>query len=157
MTSCTSPQNLCDHPLTGLLLERQFEKILLKHGWEKISNLEWLIVHRERRSFLSEYVDDINRAGKKQNIDPMWKVLNKDSDMGERTSFPWSWKLGVHSTTMWNKQRYCGQVQNHVRIANFRWGDRETTIPSKSSYFFMVLGHGWSCKEVCGMILWVGE
>ena len=28
------------------------------------------------------YVDDIKLAGKKQNIDPMWKVLNKEVDLG---------------------------------------------------------------------------
>ena len=33
------------------------------------------------------YVDDIKLAGKKQNIDPMWKVLNKEVDLGEPTSF----------------------------------------------------------------------
>ena len=26
-------------------------------------------------------------AGKKQNLDPMWKVLNKEVDLGEPTSF----------------------------------------------------------------------
>ena len=54
--------------------------------------------------------------------------------------------LGLHSKTM------C-----HVRIANFSGENRKITIPSKSSYFFMVLWYGWSCKEVCGTILWVGE
>ena len=33
-------RNLYGHPLAGLLWERQFEKILLKHGWEKIPNWE---------------------------------------------------------------------------------------------------------------------
>ena len=33
------------------------------------------------------YVDDINLTGKKQNLDPMWKVLNKEVDLGEPTSF----------------------------------------------------------------------
>ena len=33
------------------------------------------------------FVDDIKLAGKKHNIDPMWKVLNKEVDLGERTSF----------------------------------------------------------------------
>ena len=37
--------------------------------------------------FLSVYVDDIKFAGKKQNLDPMWKVLNKEVDLGEPTSF----------------------------------------------------------------------
>ena len=33
------------------------------------------------------YVDDINLAGKKQNLDPIWKVLNEEVDLGEPTSF----------------------------------------------------------------------
>ena len=49
------------------------------------------------------------------------------------------------------------QLQNHVWSANFCGEIREITIPSKSSYFFMVLWHGWSCKEVCGTTLWVGK
>ena len=80
-------RNLYGHPLAGLLWERQFEKILLKHGWEKVSNWECLSVHGEKVLFLSVYVDDIKLAGKKQNIDPMWKVLNKEVDLGEPTSF----------------------------------------------------------------------
>ena len=46
-----------------------------------------LIRHREKGLFLSVYVDDITLAGKKQNIDPMWKVRNKEVDLGEPTSF----------------------------------------------------------------------
>ena len=69
-------RNLYGHPLAGLLLERQFEKILLQHGWENVSNWECLLVHRGKGLFLSVYVDDIKLAGKKQDIDPMWKVLN---------------------------------------------------------------------------------
>ena len=80
-------RNLYGHPLAGLLWERQFEKILLKHGWEKIPNWECLFVHREKGLFLSVYVDDIKLAGKKQNLDPMWKVLNKEVDLGDPTSF----------------------------------------------------------------------
>ena len=41
-------RNLYGHPLAGLLWERQFEKILLKHGWEKVYNWECLFVHREK-------------------------------------------------------------------------------------------------------------
>ena len=32
-------------------------------------------------------MDDIKLAGKKQHIDPMWKVLHKEVDLGEPTSF----------------------------------------------------------------------
>ena len=67
--------------------KRQFEKILLQHGWEKVSNWECLFVHRPKGLFLSVYVDDIKLAGKKQNINPMWKVLSKEVDLGEPTSF----------------------------------------------------------------------
>ena len=44
-------------------------------------------MHRQKGLFLSVYVDDIKLAGKKQNIDPMWKVLNTEVDLGEPTSF----------------------------------------------------------------------
>ena len=50
------------------------------------SKLECLFV-RGKGLFLSVYVDDIKLAGKKQNVDPMWKVLNKEVDLGEPTSF----------------------------------------------------------------------
>ena len=80
-------RNLYGHPLAGLLWERQIEKILLQHGWEKVSNWECLFVHREKGLFLSVNVDDIKFSGKKQNIDPMCKVLNKEVDLGEPTSF----------------------------------------------------------------------
>ena len=40
-----------------------------------------------KKIFLSVYVDDIKLAGKKQNLDPMWKVLKKEVDLGEPTSF----------------------------------------------------------------------
>ena len=80
-------RNLYGHPLARLLWERQFEKFLLKHGWEKVPNWECLFVHHEKGLFLSPYVDDIKLAGKKQKIDPMWKVLNKEVDLGEPTSF----------------------------------------------------------------------
>ena len=33
------------------------------------------------------YVEDTKLAGKKQNLDPMWNLLNKEVDLGEPTSF----------------------------------------------------------------------
>ena len=35
-------------------------------------------MHREKGLFLSVYVDDIKLAGRKQNTDPMWNVLNEE-------------------------------------------------------------------------------
>ena len=40
-----------------------------------------------KRIILFVYLDDIKLAGKKRNIDPMWKVLNKEIGLGEPTSF----------------------------------------------------------------------
>ena len=84
------------------------------------------------------YVDDIKLAGKKQNLDPMWKLL-KEVDLGEPTSFLDHVYLGC-------TQRQCeiskDTVENYrtmfeSRISAVR--SRENTIPSKSSYFFMIL------------------
>ena len=80
-------RNLYGHLLAGLLWERQFETIPLQHGWEKVLNWECLFVHSEKGLFLSVYVDAMKLAGKKQNIDPMWKLLNKEVDLGEPKSF----------------------------------------------------------------------
>ena len=82
-------RNLYGHPLAGLLWERQFEKILLQHGWEKVSKWECLFVHRQKELFLSVHVDDIKFAGKKQNIDPMWKCTQQRSRFGRTNIFPW--------------------------------------------------------------------
>ena len=65
--------------------------------------------------------------GKKHNVDPMWKIL-KEVDLGEPTSFLDHVYLGC-TKKMRNKQRYCGQLQNHVRIANFRRGVEKLPFP----------------------------
>ena len=51
----------------------------------QIGNVSLYIV--KKGLFLSVYVDDIKLAGKKQNLDTMWKLLNKEVDLGEPTSF----------------------------------------------------------------------
>ena len=71
-------------------------------------------VHREKGLFLSVYVDDIKLAGKKQNIDPMWKVLNKEVDLGEPTSFLDHVYLGCTQRQCEISKGYCGQLQSHV-------------------------------------------
>ena len=63
----------------------------------------------------------------------------------------------MYSKTMWNKQKYCWQLQSHVWITNFSEENCKTTIFGKSSYFFVVLRFGGSCQEMGGTILWVGK
>ena len=130
-------RNLYGHPLAGLLWERQFEKILLKHGWEKIPNCECLFVHRGKGLFLSVYVDDIKLAGKKHNLDPMWKVLNKEVDLGEPTSFLDHVYLGC-------TQRKCeiskDFVDNYRTMFESRISagvNRKASMLGKSEYLFV--------------------
>ena len=52
----------------------------------KSSKLGMPIRTPRKELFLSVYVDCIKLAGKRQNIDPMWKVLMRDADLGEPTS-----------------------------------------------------------------------
>ena len=60
------------------------------------------------------YVDDIGLAGEEQYSDPMWKVLNKEVDLGEPTSFLDHVYLGCTQRESENVQGYCGQLQHHV-------------------------------------------
>ena len=124
-------RNLYGHPFARLLLERQFEKILLKHGWEKNPNWECLFVHRDKGLILSVYVDDIKLAEKKQNLDPMWKMLMKDVDLGVLTSF---------------------LLQKYVWIQDFCWSYRKLSVSEKSganisSWFYDMEGHAKKCVE----------
>ena len=134
-------RNLYGHPLAGLLWERQLEKILLKHGWAKIPNWECLFVHREKKdySYLCMWMTQKKIGWEETNLDPMWKLLNKEVDLGEPTSFLDHVYLGC-------TQRQCeiskDIVDNYKTMFESRISaerSREITIPSKSSYFFMVL------------------
>ena len=82
----------------------------MKHGWEKVPNLECLFVHREKGLFLSVFVDDIKLAGKKQNIDPMWELLKKEVDLGEPTYF-------LDNVHMGCTQRQC-QISKNLRVSS---------------------------------------
>ena len=46
-----------------------------------------LIRTPRKGAILVLYVDEINLAGKKQNIDPTWQILMEDVDVDEPTSF----------------------------------------------------------------------
>ena len=150
-------RNLYCHPLAGLLRERQFEKILLQLGWEKVSNWECLFVHRQEGLFLSVCVDDIKLTGKKQNIDPMWKVLNKEVDLGEPTSFLDHVHLGCTQSQFEISKDIVHSYRAIIWIANFRGRNRKTSILWKYSYLLVVFRQGRTCQEMSGTILWVGK
>ena len=150
-------RNLYGHPLAGLLWERQFEKILLKHDWEKSSTLGMLIRTPSKRVILICVCGRHQIGWKETKQWPNVESTYERSRFGRTNIFPWSCIRGMHSKTMWNKQRYCGQLQSHVWIANFRGGNRKASTLWEFSYFFMVLWYGRSCEEMCGAILWVSK
>ena len=146
-------RNLFGHPLARLLWERQFEKILLKHGWVKIPNWECLFVHRQNGLFLSVCVDDIKLTGKKQNLDPMSKLLNKEVELGDPTS-------SLDHVYFGCTQRQCeiskNTVDNYRTMIESRIsaaGVEKLPLPQNLRISSRSYGHGWSCKEVCGTIL----
>ena len=119
---------------------------------KKYPNWECLFVHREKGLFLSVYVDDIKLAGKKQNIDPMWKLLNKEVDLGEPTSFLDHVYLGC-------TEREC-QISKDI-VDNYRsmfesWisaggkeklPDSEKSEANVSSWSHDMEGHAKKCVE----------
>ena len=96
------------------------------------------------------YVDDIKLAGKKQNLDPMWKVLNKEVDLGEPTSFLDHVYLGC-------TQRQC-EISKEI-VDNYRTmfesrisaGGTEKRPYSEnfciSSWSYDMAGHAKKCVE----------
>ena len=143
-------RNLYGHPLAGLLWKKAIEKVLLEHGWEKVSNWECLFVHRQKGLFLCVYVDDIKLAGKKQNFDPMWKLLNKEVDLGEPTSFLDHENLGC-------TQRQCqtrkDTVDNYRTMFESRisaGGAEKLPFPQNlriSLWSYDMVGHAKKCVE----------
>ena len=138
------------HPLAGLLWERQFEKIYWRYGWEKVSNC----TVEKKVVLICECVDDIKLAGKKQNMDPMWKVLNKEVDFGEPTSFLDHVHLGCTQRQGEISKGGCWQLQNHVLNA----GATEKLPCSEnlciSSWCHDMEGHA---KKCVGTILWFSK
>ena len=95
-------------------------------------------------------MDEIKLAGKKQNIDPMWKVLNKEGDLGERTSFLDHVYLGC-------TQRQCEVSQDIVDKYRTMFESRisagateklpRSENPSISSWSYVMEGHAKKCVE----------
>ena len=93
---------------------------------------------------------DIKLAGKKQNIDPMWKVLNKEVELGEPTSFLDHVYLGC-------TQRPC--EKNKDIVDNYRTmfesrispvGTAKLPFPQNlriSSWSYEMEGHAKKCVE----------
>ena len=96
------------------------------------------------------HVDDIKLAGKKQNIDPMWKVLNKEVDLGDPTSF-------LDHENLACTQRQC-EISKDI-VDNYRAmfesriaAERTEKLPYSenfriSSWSYDMVGHAKKCVE----------
>ena len=85
--------------------ERQFEKLLFRARLGNSSKFGMLLYKSRNMFFLFVQADDVKFVGKKRNIDPMWKVLKREVDLAEPTSFL-DHVYGLHSTGMRHQQRY---------------------------------------------------
>ena len=95
-------------------------------------------------------MDDIKLAGKKQNINPMWKLLNKEVDLGEPTSFLDHENLGC-------TQRKC-EISKDI-VDNYRtmfesriFAEGTEKLPHSenlriSSWSYDMEGHAKKCVE----------
>ena len=84
-------------------------------------------------------------AGKKQNIDPMWKLLNKEVDLGEPTSFLDRVYLGC-------TQRKCEISKDIVDKYRTMFESRNSAgttekLPRISSWSHDMEGHAKKCVE----------
>ena len=110
-----------------------------------------LFVHHEKGLFLSVYVDDIKLTGKKQNLDPMWKVLNKEVDLGEPTSFLDHVFLGCTQRQCEISKNIVDNYRTMFESQNFRGRSREITMVTQnlrfSSWSYDMEGHAKKCVE----------
>ena len=108
-----------------------------------------LFVHREKGLFLSVYVDDVKLPGKKQNLDPIWKILNKEVDLGEPTSFQRSCLL----TTQTHCEICKDSVANNRTMFESRisaGGVEKLPFPQNlriSSWSYDMAGHAQKCVD----------
>ena len=96
------------------------------------------------------YVDDIKLAGKKHNIDPMWKALNKGNVLGQPTSFLDHVYLGC-------TQRQCEIIKDIVDNYRTMFLNREFQRGEQKSFHSLrifVLLHGPTIWKVMPRNVW---
>ena len=90
-------RNFYGHPLTGLLWERKFEEVLFSlKEWANVPTWECLQVHKKLGLSFSVYVDE-RMAGKKQNMDTVWTLLQKATRSSRSSATHRSSVFGLHA------------------------------------------------------------
>ena len=148
-------RNLYDHPLAGLLWERQFERVLSEHRWEEAPNWESLFVQPRTRIILVCVCGRYKTGWKETQHRPSVESTCERRWFGRTDIIPRQRLFGLHSKRLSNKQRHCRQLQQYVWIQNLCWSYRKATLLWETwrKHFFKVLWYGRSCKEMRGKIL----
>ena len=125
---------------------------MLENGWNQVPNWECLFVNRQKRIILV-CVRGRYQVGWKENVEPMWKQLMKNVDLGEPTSFLDNVYLGC-------TQRECKTnediVENYRNLIELRLsaGATEKLLSGKPhvqtvTWSYDVEGHAKKCLERC--------
>ena len=146
-------RNLYSHPLPVLLWERQFEKVLLKNGWEKVP--KWECYLYTRKHFICVCGWHKNWLERNKTL-VQHEILMKDVDLGEPTSFFDHVYLGC-------TQRECQTskdiVHNYRSMFESRipagvmekWPETKATVKPDagtiSSWSYDMEGHANKCVE----------
>ena len=141
---------------TVILWEEYYGKGISKKFFrsrlEKVRTWECFLVNREQGLLLSVYVDDIKLAEKKQNIDPMWKVLLKEVDLGEPTSYLDHVFLGCTQRECETSKDIMDKCRNMLE-SRISAGAKEKPLGSRkpdaniSSWSYDMEGHAQKCVE----------
>ena len=93
---------------------------------------------------MSVYVDDIKLANKTENMEPTWKILMKDVDLGEPTSFLDHVYLGC-------TQREC-QISNEI-VANYT-SESRISAGAKEKRLSELQGNLMQKQYILGPMIW---
>ena len=72
------------------------KETLIKCGFKPMVCRESIYYHKEKQLFLSVNVDDFRMAGKKENLKPMWELLQKHLTLDPPTPISGGVYLGVN-------------------------------------------------------------
>ena len=96
------------------------------------------------------FADAIKLAGKKQNLDPMWKLLNKEVDLVEPTSFLDHVYLGCTQRQCQISKDIVDNYRTMLESRIFAGGAEKLPFPQNlriSSWSYDMEGHAKKCVE----------
>ena len=139
-------------------VEKAIRESSIRTRLGKSSTLRMLIRKPRKRTILVCVCGRYKTVWKETEHRPNVKNTYEIRWFGRTDIIPWPRLLGLHSKRISDKQRYCRQLQEHVRIQNLCWSKKATKYRETwREHFLMVPWYGRSCKEIRGKILRIGE